>query len=296
MIRGLVAGFGDPLAHELPALRALGVGLIRTDCQQLDATTTRARVQEIQAAGLVPLAIIRDASQLAFLAPGVNVELRNEPDLEGPTASEYEGLVHATAVECQRLGLYLWAGAVSNLNDRGFRFLSDARVDRWPASVNVSVHWYPHGETPQVPHPGFRSREHEVAALKALIGPRTWGVSEFGYHTASRATWLDRLFRRRRQWTDAQVAAFVAWEWNFWQAQGAVGAALYQLNDGPTSAAIDRFGIRRGDGTWKPVSRTFGAGASTQPDTGAARVMAAADLPLPCPSPPRPIRLVRKES
>lgn len=258
MIRGLVAGFGDPLAHELPALKALGVQLIRTDCQKRDDETTAARTIEILDAGLVPLVIIRDVSQLALLPPGTNVELRNEPDLEGPTADIYETLVFEMAAECQKLELHLWAGVVSNLNERGLRYLSDAHVDRWPISVNVSIHRYAHGDSNRTPHPGFRSRSHEVGALHSIIGMRTWGVSEFGFTTGNRAnSWLDRLLRRRRQWSDDQVAEMVEWEWVFWAEQGARGAALYQLNDGPTNATLDRYGIRRLDGSWKPVAATF---------------------------------------
>ena len=261
MIRGLNAGFGEPLAHELPALRDLGVQLVRTDCQQLDAPKTLARVIEIFHAGLIPLPIIGHVFQLHMLPHGTHVELRNEPDLEGPSPAVYEGMVIQTARECERYGLTLWAGAVSNLHQRGLEYLAACRPDRWPASVRVSVHRYPHGDTPQTPHTTFTNRESEVNTLRRIITSqrkeRTWGVSEFGYHTANRAKTWERYLGIRRQWTDDQVAEFVAWEWAFWSEAGAAGACLYQLNDGPTSAAIDRYGIRTVDGAWKPVSTTF---------------------------------------
>lgn len=263
MIRGLQAGFGEMLGPStLGALRALGVQLVRLDCQGASPMATGALVREVLEAGLVPYPIVREAAQLVHLPAGTNVELRNEPDLEGPSPADYEGLVHQVASECARLGVHLWAGCVSNLNERGLRYLREAHVERWPAGVCVSVHRYPNGDAPTTPHSGFRSREHEVETLHALIGQRPWGISEFGYHTADRASWLDRLLGRRRRWSDDQVAAMVAWEWDFWAAQGAAGAVLYQVNDGPSSVtarpqALDTYGIRRLDGAWKPVAATF---------------------------------------
>lgn len=258
MIRGLQAGFGELLgASTLAALKGIGVQLVRLDCQASSPMAAGALVREVLEAGLVPYPIVREAAQLHYLPTGTNVELMNEPDLNGPTPAVYESAVHAISRHAEGAGLHLWAGCVSNLNARGFRYLREAGIDEWPASVAVSVHRYPNGDTPTTPHSGFRSRKHEVETLRALIGTRPWGVSEVGYHTGNRAGWLDRLLGRKRQWTDDQVAAHVAWEWAFWAEMGATGAVLYQLNDGLTSATLDRYGIRRLDGTWKPVAATF---------------------------------------
>lgn len=257
MLRGIQAGFGASIAADLPALRSLGVELVRLDCTGLDAGTTQALVREPIDSGLVPFPIVSSADQLALLPAGTNVELLNEPDLNGPSPAAYEGLVGDVGTVCAQRGLTLWAGAVSNLNRRGVAYLRDAGVMRWPSGVCVSVHRYPTGQSPLVPHDGFASRDAEVLALRVLIGARPWGVSEFGYHGGNRATWWQRLFGIRRQWTDGQVRTFTAWEWEFWQKSGAAGAVLYQLNDGPTSSAVDRYGIRRTDGTWKPSASTF---------------------------------------
>lgn len=265
MIRGIQAGFGELLgAPTLAALRELGVQLVRLDCQASSPMATGALVREVIDAGMVPYPIVREVAQLEHLPPCTNVELRNEPDLNGPRPVEYETEVHLMSAACRVHGLHLWAGCVSNLNQRGLRYLRDAGVERWPDDVCVSVHWYPHGDRRENPHPGFYSRQHEVAQLLGLIGDRPWGVSEFGFHTATRkVSWLDRLLGTRgTAWTDDQVAAMVAEEWAFWEAHGATGAVLYQVNDGPSAdsarpAALDTFGIRRLDGSWKPVAATF---------------------------------------
>lgn len=265
MIRGLQAGFGELLgAPTLTALRELGVQLVRLDCQASSPMSTGLLVREVLDAGLVPYPIVREAAQLAYLPAGTNVELMNEPDLNGPRPADYEAAVQHVSRHAEGAGLRLWAGCVSNLNQRGFRYLRDAGVERWPSSVCVSVHWYPHGDSNAIPHPGYSSRDHEVAVLRALIGDRPWGVSEFGFHTVARkVSWIERLLGTRgTAWTDDQVAEMVAEEWAFWAAAGATGAVLYQINDGPSAdsakpAALDTFGIRRLDGSWKPVAATF---------------------------------------
>jgi hypothetical protein len=74
-------------------------------------------------------------------------------------------------------------------------------------------------------------------------------VSEFGYHSAFERGLTSPL-------SDEEVARCVIYEWEFWAAAGADFAVLYQLNDGPTTTALDRYGIRRLDGTLKPVAGT----------------------------------------
>lgn len=265
MMRGLQAGFGERLGPAtLAAIKGLGVQLVRLDCQASSPMAVAELVGEVQDAGLVPYPIIREAAQLHYLPAGTHVELLNEPDLNGPSAVDYESAVHAIARHAEDAGLRLFAGCVSNLNQRGLRYLRDAHVERWPAKVGVSVHWYAHGDSRRNPHPGFSNRDHEVVELLEIVGKRRWIVSEFGFHQASRkVSWLDRaLGVRGTAWTDDQVAEMVAEEWAFWEEKGAIGAVLYQLNDGPSAGSpkpqtLDTYGIRRLDGAWKPVASTF---------------------------------------
>ncbi len=158
-------------------------------------------------------------------------------------------------------GLHVWAGVISNLNTRGVQWLREADPSTWPDGVGVSLHWYPHGSGPAVPHPGFRSRQAEVDALTAIVAGRPWAVTEFGYHTArrrvTRTVWGFEVPVGYATWTDDEVAAHAAYEWQFWEAQGAVAAFWFQLNDGPTDHFEHKFGIRRVDGSWKPVAHTF---------------------------------------
>lgn len=278
LIRGLQAVFhGASIGSSLYAeLKAMGVQGIRADCQKLgDGRTLISAVQaadvtrEIRAAGLECLTTLYAPEQLAALQPGDHVEFRGEPDIGHPgnyadtqpiPPAEYRRLLFAFHAEAARLGVRVWAGVISNLNQRGLEWLAAADPSTWPTDINVSIHWYPHGDRPTNPHPGFRSRDHEVDVLKAIIGARPWLLSETGYHTGNRASRWERLFGIRRQWSDAQVAQHVSFEWAFWERRGAVGAVLYQLNDGTTGDPLDKYGIRYLDGRWKPVARTFAEG------------------------------------
>jgi hypothetical protein len=264
MLRGLQVGFGALIGSDLLAsLRGLGVEMIRLGFPrpQTTATEIRAMLTEVRDAGLTPLAII--TTEQALLLPSdwsLDVELYNEPDIGTPptprmTSAEYAQRVqraHAIVGERHRL----WAGSVSNLDEDSLDWLRHS-IPYWPESVGVSVHRYPcKGAPPTLPQDGFASRQAEVDALKAIIGSRPWCVSEFGYHTAEWTTgWW--FWRKRYRWTDEQVAAFVAWEWAFWERAGAVSATLYQINDGAEDTALGRFGIRDIGGTWKPVAHTF---------------------------------------
>lgn len=276
MIRALQAGFGTSIAGDLPGLVELGVQGIRLDCQGRSALTTRLLVGEVQHAGLIPLAIVDTTAQLALLPVGVNIEWGNEPDLARhahPTRGVvppdvYRASIDAAWAECERLGLYLWAGCPSNLiahkGGRGLQWLASAKPQTWPAGVNVSFHRYPDGDTPMQPHRGFRHRVEEIDALRRLAERRPIACTEFGFHQADKRTRLERLLRMpRRVWSDAQVAHFVAWEWEFAEDVGLRGAVLYQHRDGPTSLTAapdpqDTYGIRRfADDAPKPVAFTF---------------------------------------
>ncbi|MGE3276713.1 MAG: hypothetical protein AB7O67_16500 [Vicinamibacterales bacterium] len=265
MLVGLQAGFGDPIGVDtLKALRARLVDGVRLDVRGAASEAwVRALIGEAYSVGLEVLAIA-SLREMLWLPAGTAVELENEPDLNGPSATEYAERAREAIQIAHARGLRLWVGAVSNLNRRGLDYLA-AVVGAIPArGVGVTVHRYPHGSDAMTPHDGFASRDAEVAALRRIIGDRPWGVSEFGYHTAPRRrlAWLPWWTTR---WTDAEVGRFVAWEWAFWRRQGARFAVLYQLNDGPTEAAEDRYGIRTVDGAWKPSACLFAAGRVDPP-------------------------------
>jgi hypothetical protein len=255
---GLQAGFGDPLGAPLLAeLRERGVQMVRADLQYVvRPETATSLIAELLAAGVRPLLIVRP-EQTSWLPaePALDIELLNEPNLAGWTPERYAA---AACVAYEELAVRhrLWIGSVSNCSKQALAWLTRV-LARAPLGAGVTVHRYPrNGGRPGDGQEGFGSRLAELAAVQRVVGGRAWGCSEFGYHTGPQQTgWW--FWRRRWQWTEAQVAAFAAMEWQFWQQAGAEFAVWYQLNDGTTADPIDRFGIRRRDGSWKPVADTF---------------------------------------
>ena len=250
MRRLLHAIFNEPIPLDVCVqIREHGFDGVRIDAQQIETVEAMAAVLvPVLAADLWPLVIVSDGRTCAWLPRGTAIELRNEPDLEGPDPVRYRQLLLGMREIEAHFGLELWAPAISNLVDRGFHYLRAIRDD---LPDRVSIHWYPH--RPWLPTQGHegRTREEEVALLRQIIGDRVFGVSEVGYHTAPVcAGWW--VFRRCRRITDAYAAQAIDAEYDFWEAQGAQFVTRYQLNDGPTDTPLDRYGLRTVDGHWKP--------------------------------------------
>ena len=64
-----------------------------------------------------------------------------------------------------------------------------------------------------------------------------------------------RVIPLRRRLSEQTVAEHIAFDLTYFRDRGCLLAAVYQLNDGPTDTPIDRYGIRRADGTPKPAAR-----------------------------------------
>ena len=108
-----------------------------------------------------------------------------------------------------------------------------------------------------MPHPGFANRDAEWARLQSIAGGRPVACTEFGHHTARREV--------PASWPHAQetavgqtVAEHITFDLTYFRNRGCLLAAVYQLNDGPTDTPIDRYGIRRADGTPKPAAAAIG--------------------------------------
>lgn len=259
MKRGIQAGFGAPLGAEtLDALKARGLEMVRLDLQYvIDGAVVRACIREVQDAGMTPLCIV--APERIDLVPAdlgpLDLEVLNEPDLLGMVPFTY--VAHVRYVYDCVVGRHrVWAGGVSNCTETKLRWLRLV-VDALPEDVGVTLHRYPkNGEGPYAPQEGFKNRTLETHAIQRLVGSRRWGISECGYHTGPQVKgWW--FWKRRWHWTDAQVAVFARQELAWWRAAGAAFAVWYQINDGVGTDPLDRFGIRRADGTWKPVAQVF---------------------------------------
>lgn len=259
---GLQAGFGEFIgADSLIAIRERGFTIVRIDLQEQDDDRTAQMSQEVVDHGLQPLAIIRRPEQLYVMPTGTLVDFGNEPDLDkflnqhwgGRFANYLAGAERAVQIALNETGHRLYVGVVSNLNKRGFAFLERLPWGRWPETICCSIHRYPDGRSPKNPHKGFKSREHEVAHLRAIVGPRPLACTETGYYDS------------KDGWTEAQVAENMAWERRFFSEQGFEVCVAFQLNDGPDhdQHPEGNFGFRRHINEqrptteWKPVAQAF---------------------------------------
>ena len=263
MTTGICAGFGELIgAATLAALNARGVGLVRQDgriggWQILTPDECTDLAQEVLDAGLQCLFVAHTFDQIRALPDGVQVEWRNEPDIEGPVPVAYGAEIEIAAKIAGHRGLKLWVGGISNPHARGRAYLEALRpvIAGLPPSVGVTWHRYPVGtsNSPHTPHAGFKTRDDEVAYIRHLIGDRAWAISECGYHTAGRSVgWW--LWKRTLRWTDADVALYTSHDLNFYRQHGAEFSVVYQLNDAVPDTRLSRYGIRRVDGSWKPVA------------------------------------------
>lgn len=293
MVFGINAGFGDPIAGEFPLFAKLGVDVVRQDLfAHGDAAPIEALVAEFSnrparalfmlAGGKMQIAdgsnriephvLAARARRVVEAAQAVglqrySLEVGNEPDIahdgyasRPPDFAEAIRQVHAVV---RPLGFAgdLISGGVSNLNERGLKYLQSMLAPpSVPADVVVGFHRYPEtGRGSQAPHRGFESREEEFEALANLTSGRRVACTEFGYHTAE-----DRMgmFGSRRR-SETEVAESVQFDLDFFGQRGVLLAALYQLNDGARDVAEERYGIRRTDGTLKPVADALVARALT---------------------------------
>ena len=250
MIRGICAGFGELIgAATLAALKARGVGLIRQDgriggWQILTPDECADLAQEVLDAGLLCLFVAHTFDQIRALPNGVQVEWKNEPDIEGPPAIAYGAEIEIAAKITGHRGLKLWVGGISNPHERGRAYLQAIRpvIAGLLPSVGVTWHRYPvsSSNSPWQAHDGFKTRDEEVAWVRSVIGDRDWAISELGYHTAPRTSgWW--LWKKTRRWTDADVAVNTAAELDFFAQHGAAFTVVYQLNDAEPESRLGNY-------------------------------------------------------
>jgi hypothetical protein len=216
-------------------------------------------VGELENVGIKAYVTGNAAAQISELPKTVyGFEYLNEPDGRVHPVDYMAGL-RDCIIECDKARIDGYGPTISNLirtkitasgeELRGIEYLQ--ACSPFPDTMKGSVHRYGDDQTVENPHMGFVSREHEVISMHLAFkggrpwgASRPWGVSEFGWSTADM--------------TEEQAAYNIAWEWKFWTEQMALFAVLYQIHDGPSTGAIDHFGLFRMDGTVKQaIAKTF---------------------------------------
>jgi len=254
MIVGINAGFGDSLTGDLPQIAALGYTGIRQDLQPLSGWTLEDRAAELRVPGIQPLYIVR-GPQIGRFWRGETLELLNEPNLSFPgrpalTPWAYAQEWNTYAPEDLARGVVIYFGSISNLQRNPLRWLEQAWAYAHPKPTHVSYHRYPPESGRMMdPHKGFRCRDDELDALRQIVGGDTvLACTEWGYHQGPRKRWGFWPWRLN----DQQQADAIRDEWLYLRSLKLARADIYQWNDGPDGTAINRFGVRRADGSLKP--------------------------------------------
>lgn len=244
---GINAGFGESISHEFDNFRRLKFNDVRQDMQYAASPAHWQYLRsEFHSTDITPLYIVAP-HQVVDLRTGDRAELCNEPNLY-MTPAQYAEQWNKVVEDVIDNEITLFFGSISNLNKAGIKWLQDAWSLVTHKPTHVSLHRYPRDGGVSHAHRGFRSRFHEVDAVRQIVGNAELAMTEFGYHTARRWRWGFIPTR----WSDIQVRSMVEHEWMFWNAMNFESAYLYQLNDGPSRSYLDRFGIRRVTGEWKP--------------------------------------------
>ena len=287
-VLGINAGFGEPIAGEFPFFERIGVAAVRQDLfahgetAPIEALVAEFSNRPMRALFMLAGGKMQTADGSNRIEPHVlaararraveaaraaglqqySLEVGNEPDIAhdgyASRPQDFAEAVRQVHAVVRPLGFEgdIISGGVSNLNERGLEYLqSMLSAPAVPADVVIGFHRYPEaGRGAEAPHRGFESRDEEFEALAGLVGGRRVACTEFGYHTAE-----DRIGSVGRRRSESEVADSVRWDLNFFTQRQVVLAAIYQLNDGTRDVAEERYGVRRLDGTLKPVAEMLSA-------------------------------------
>ncbi len=193
------------------------------------------------------------------------LEIGNEPDLAHRHWKRNPDSLAEAFTECYETvrdysrDAPVLTPSVSNLNVRGLTYLSRMLERGIPEAATVAVHRYPNGQSPSEPHEPFETRREEIASLLSLVGARDVWVTETG--RSEGPGWIRRFFFQRTEFwlTEQQVADYMEAELRLWAEFPNVKAVVwYQLNSGADRRnELHNYGIRRVDGTFKPVAERF---------------------------------------
>ncbi len=187
--------------------------------------------------------------------PPAAIELGNEPNIASAMyandARRFGELLRIGTQEVMSVSdrATVISGGIWKTSQSALDYLAKALDVEVPEACHVGYHPYREESEPEVPSPGFGSRDAEFQKLKAIAAGRPIWCTECGWHTGLQPRYLQiwkwKLKVGTFQYRDVDVAAFTQREVRLnWQ-HGARGYVFYQLFDGPTPNSSDRFGILR---------------------------------------------------
>lgn len=196
-----------------------------------------------------------------FALNSMAIEIGNEPDLACDEWKDHPELLARTFERCYATirefstTVPVLCPSVSNLNRRGFNYLDKMlKTGAIPENAGLAFHRYPHDGDPEKPHPGFVSRDDQASKIVEMADGRDLWLTETGLTEGPHKKTSPEFH------SEEFVADTYDYEVAFWSRVPNMRAfTWYQINDGPDEREqLHHYGIRRMDGSWKPVARRAG--------------------------------------
>lgn len=286
MLLGINAGFGHRLGDDLDLIHALGFAFVRQEFRAhrsdgdvrgllsefadtpvgVLALLGGGRIHSPSGGRVEPHVLAAHGARVVRIAADLGlsdlmIEVGNEPDLAHvdyrTRPQDFAVAVRQTFDSVRAAGFTgrVITGGISNLSRERLEYLDRMLQGGVPDEVLLGFHRYPRGMGPRTPQEGFSSREAEWDALMRLARGRQVACTELGHHTAPRPTRFLGFIPVRRRVSDEDVADHMAFDLGFFAERGCALTAVYQWNDGTRADVhLDRYGIRREDGSLKPVA------------------------------------------
>jgi hypothetical protein len=229
---------GNQLGDELCAeLVKYGIHHFRLSAVESNLDQCNVMLAECDRARVNHLLIVQHLDLLKQIK-NRNIEWCNEPDGDILPQHYWETFMDAYEI-CKTNNNRLHGPAISNLDRDSLNWLSAFVGIGIPRDVVITYHHYTPGIYFWQAHKGFSSRQEEMDRLKAIVGNRRIACSESGYNDEEENRQAENIIK------EIEFAELNKLE--FW--------TYYQINSDPTSG--DNFGVRRDDGSWKPVINSF---------------------------------------
>lgn len=255
MTLGMNAGFGNLISQEtLAFLTSLGVSKVRQEIPSgLSQEKLDLLVREFKDCAVTPLFLVhsvpsaRQLTDTALTLLGQNWELEIYNEVTDMSPKVYRLDAESIRFSVRRAGFQgdIYYGAIPNLNQSSLDWLSQVRLPADDPRVGVSFHRYAviwmGDQYPRIAHEGHLNRRDEMFALLDVAKGRKIICSEWGFDVGTRKfLWYDQALSESDQ-------TKMAVDEMYWFSEFLSDIYWYQLNDGPTTSFIDRYGLRTTD-------------------------------------------------
>lgn len=170
----------------------------------------------------------------------LGIELGNEIDLTSATISDFTTFILTEADYLRSIGFKgdIITGGISRVRPGTLNWLKQVLSDL-PSELLVGIHRYSINNNAAIPQDGYVNRDEECNAIIEAVGGRQIAITEFGYPLLD--GYSEPSYRQSRESIKVDL--------DYFSRMGVKYAIFYQWLCGPTNTPIDRFGLKRPDGT-----------------------------------------------